>query len=1460
MAHSKRKRNSIRTKPNKRARCIDSSASEATKDSDALWAAECILDEKFIHGVRRYHIQWKGIDPDTGKAWEPTWEPEENANDDLVADWEQEKARDLEEVREISLGRRIGQSERQQQDGRGPRRIRHSRVVDSSPEPTTCSSTTLSPLTNLRGPETSDRATASAAARLSPRIRIAPRGDSLERDEYAFFSQIPSPSTQAPTQDTDLDSSQLFAARTRPRPIFPGIVPDSQSSIGEGSFIPITQLAGDTSQQSTETNESYIEDDVVQDSGLLELIEEAAQYAASPARSIPETIPDTTAADSQSQIQRLEAESRAAPQTPEFIYISSQVEASSQELEDSVPIQHSGDTQSVAPAEHPREEPNELQTQLSDHVAQVCPAQTACETTSDRGDSIQGEHSPLNPTSADVTGNASTGIAEVAGIPFFLNESFTLVDNSQPHHSERSNVASGTQIAADSIDEAAQHQTSQQISVRDSQPSLIEHSLLEDNDQFPFQSQHPFIPYEPLKEPPTAILEQLEHTRAIPLSHPEQVLTEVSAPSPTLPAPASSPPHQSIQASPAHHQVHDDAPVESLQTESVLTYGALPSDQPEGVETLYTQLLHASSSPGREQNAQVLSLEADLSTQDDTVGSIRPTIEKEPEHRASSESRHDSSQETPERPSRSLNHDTSPVPYPPSYSLRTQESRLPSRPCTPVPTSSPSTMSGETTAENVRRRMQEDIARRFKERTPTKRASRSPMTPSKPGDGPAATPAPLGRLQTNEPPEGTRSPSAVPDRLPVAQTPTSLRNIAYNAPSEALPLEKEVASLPDAPPVPTVAEVPTRSEPVAPVPTSPASDEMDVSDADDEDSDSLLNDDLQLADQEFIVPLFVQGRQSDTYAQYISSKKDLLERFLKDPRSVSPIEEVENVLCQLRAIETHMDLVFAEAEIEDLNGEASLTQAEHAARFGMENSTKFRFLARLFQDLRHSEPRKHIVLVTERDNETLFRIIQTFCKANLIRYTMPGKDWKVNCKEIDGSLLVTVISGDTSPVIHAPDLIICLDGVQDATQIRKKNWANSPDRDVVPVIHLVIPRTVGHLERYVASSLDPIERMHTIVASLAHVRPDIGKAIDDRTPRDVECASEVANWIEHISEGAEWPLPSIGSVKDVIEYQTQLSQPSTDTPIAERTKRPLDEEDLDPAKRMRFTPQPQRVSAVEKEHEVTHVSDSMPGTAARELHSQRGSAPADEAVREEQEAHRAEQRHFRESEAMWDKQQGKHEDLARDYRVQKGKLQTAENRLETLTKLNATLTQRLTTRTAEVRDLSQQLKEQRATDLLSPDAHIAEITKLRKELAEAREEKDKALQNASNAENLLEYMRETYQDAQNAATANAARVKELEEEVKKLSSAASGEATKRKGMHLDQNYDRQQKQITSLEAQLSIYKRTLQSKEEEIARLRSVGRPGVGTRGTSATPQPKTRSRAASPNFIGGRVSNLRNS
>ncbi|KAH6510767.1 hypothetical protein HBI81_256610 [Parastagonospora nodorum] len=100
--------------------------------------------------------------------------------------------------------------------------------------------------------------------------------------------------------ERELDSSQLFVAR--PDYQSSGVVPESQSSVGEGSFIPTTQHTTGTTHQSSTVNES--QEEATEDSGLLEIVGQvAASRAPPPARSIPETIYDTTV-DSHSQQRR----------------------------------------------------------------------------------------------------------------------------------------------------------------------------------------------------------------------------------------------------------------------------------------------------------------------------------------------------------------------------------------------------------------------------------------------------------------------------------------------------------------------------------------------------------------------------------------------------------------------------------------------------------------------------------------------------------------------------------------------------------------------------------------------------------------------------------------------------------------------------------------------------------------------------------------------------------------------------------------------------------------------------------------------------------------------------------------------------------------------------------------------------------------------------------------------------
>jgi hypothetical protein len=262
MAPTKRKRTSTRSEStNKRPRYSVPSDSEPTS-SPQEWKAGCILEERLVGRKRQYLIKWTDIDPSTGRVYPPTWEPKENANALLIASWAQEQA---------SGGAQGPRREQPKKTPRPPRATRRSRIVESSPEPSNDSSRTLSRLTTPARDTTHVQSstvttpTAAPSTRTCPCIRIRPRGRSLDRDEYKRY---PQPATSQPAssqsliQDTDLDSSALFAAAPEYRAL--GIVPDSQSSEGEGNFVPATQQTTGTTEPSSALEVS--QEDATQDS------------------------------------------------------------------------------------------------------------------------------------------------------------------------------------------------------------------------------------------------------------------------------------------------------------------------------------------------------------------------------------------------------------------------------------------------------------------------------------------------------------------------------------------------------------------------------------------------------------------------------------------------------------------------------------------------------------------------------------------------------------------------------------------------------------------------------------------------------------------------------------------------------------------------------------------------------------------------------------------------------------------------------------------------------------------------------------------------------------------------------------------------------------------------------------------------------------------------------------------
>ncbi|KAL6706234.1 hypothetical protein ACN47E_005969 [Coniothyrium glycines] len=1545
MATQKRKRTLTRLTPSKRAKYTEASQSDHddqsdVEDEEVWWQVGGVLDEWIQDGERVYQVEWLDIDPKTGKKYPPS--ATTVVAQDVLEEWEETKKRTGFVVESFSVKsakgkRRQRKTQRAQPAHPPPRRERTARIVDSSPERSTAppssapsqpsASSTLARESTIRvlSPDdtTARPTTATAPTRQSPRIPIAPRGSSFEPEAFEPFSQLPAshpPSQLADVQESDLDSSQLFAAR---RASFAEIVPDSQSSAGEASFAPDTQRTDDSTQQSTSADES--QENTTQDSDLLGGRVQASARAASPAVSIPETIADTNT-ESQSQ----------APRAPlvDLVEIPDTLETPASSLQ----------------ASH--------ESVSEDASAQVRADQSlySREVASEAGSTTQ-EESPGLRIASQVSSRVATGAganiaqlrstAEVTTVPELCTELHEVPESAaqlqagpqqdlDPVVTERSTSATVPHTAAinplrQAIDSGG-IQAQSSLLVQDRTTPLVdvavEASLAEQSAQ---DAQN--IQYPPDSQPATHQLELRQQSLDVQSPGPQQPLesANTSAVLPaTLPevgfeairqtttvsvassAPSSAPSQAATVAAPgittqaldtistsavqsAQLDITTDSSQVVLQTQqhqgpiedasdSVESTRATTADSVSRRDFAFSVQPRPSTNQSTDschQHAQIVPLDVEVSTQGDTTEctpitqSIKDTIETDPSQQHSSQrragsldSRHDSSQESPEPQPNSSKPSSSPIPQPPEYSVATLASKLPSRPASPVPSSSISIMSGDDIANDVARELQDLFNKAQAENpyVPTRsviRRSYAPNGMAIEATTPSSTPA-RRFLRTQDSPsaniaDGTRSPSTVPDRSPASLIPTSLRTVA--SPSSTAPpksgdlnmdglltstLQDHAADL----------EIVVSSEETAMVldePTAARVDDEELSDADDEESDDPLDDELQLDTEEYIVPLYIDGRQHDTYSKYIQQKKGILERFISDFQDFEPFSEVEGALQCMKDIETHLDLIYEEAGEVD-----SATQIEFAAKFGEDNSVKFKFLHCLFDILR--EENKHIVLVIEQEREELYRIFATFCHARRVNCNMPTRPQTTLSYEPVGRLSVTIIPMDASPILRSPDLIICINGVQEAKQLRRHNWAHSSDREVVPVLHLVIPRTVGHIERYLSPDADTRKRMYTTIVCLAQLRNDLGKPIDEDTPKTTKAAGLVATWlITALDEPLDWPLPSIGSVRDVIEFQTQLSQTSTTSPAPERNKRPLEDDEVDTAKRMRLTPQPNTVPSVSAHNEldITYTSNSMPGTAETVVSLQRQLAHAKKALADERSAREVQKQRFSKIETDWDRRQTCYEDLERAHRLLLGKQQTIEQQLETATKNKEVLQQRLADRTAELRQVKEELDAQRKTDSLSADEKVQKLTKLQTELAAAQEEVKKANSNQQSAESMFEYQNDARRNADNKLAEADNIIEGLTKENAKLQVRASGEQAKLKKLHLGKQYKLQAQQTDRMKVEIMNLKRTLTQREDELARAKSnVGRMGYGTRAQSVTPQPKVRSRAGSP--MGGRVSNLR--
>jgi chromosome segregation ATPase len=241
-----------------------------------------------------------------------------------------------------------------------------------------------------------------------------------------------------------------------------------------------------------------------------------------------------------------------------------------------------------------------------------------------------------------------------------------------------------------------------------------------------------------------------------------------------------------------------------------------------------------------------------------------------------------------------------------------------------------------------------------------------------------------------------------------------------------------------------------------------------------------------------------------------------------------------------------------------------------------------------------------------------------------------------------------------------------------------------------------------------------------------------------------------------------------------------------------------------------------------------------------------------------------ERKERREESIMWDRQQTEHENRQEQYRKLFNEKAAVDRELATMTANREKIRGQIDVQIAEIRGLREELEALRALNFTSSDEKNVEITRLRKELEIVNLEREKARASAKTQDETMDFLKEQYRKTQVLASQAQSEVDTLTSTNAKLAQQASGEAAKLKQMHLDRSAKNLMQQNKALQSENATLKATLKAREEELLRAKNnSGRAAYGTRGQSTTPQPKTRSRAASPERGsraqrgGGRISNL---
>lgn len=261
---------------------------------------------------------------------------------------------------------------------------------------------------------------------------------------------------------------------------------------------------------------------------------------------------------------------------------------------------------------------------------------------------------------------------------------------------------------------------------------------------------------------------------------------------------------------------------------------------------------------------------------------------------------------------------------------------------------------------------------------------------------------------------------------------------------------------------------------------------------------------IDLGKMEFAIPLAMSTRVRDQYLAIMNLNGSVIhtiEHTAPDQVSNDTLDEINDMLASLDRVSIHTDLDDPstahqrEATVEDL------------AAWAKVNSEKFNFLYSLLVD-RLLNDQVHVAIIARAGR--LLDIVEDFLKGNRVAYHRPDTYGRSDPGTTRGRIVVSlVVSGqEASSVLPTADLVIALDGSFDAhdaqVKILREHMTNVGQ--LAPVVHLVVYKSVEHIEKCIPRTLSPVERARRIVSCLTQVGDEVGHLEDDQLPTFRTCS------------------------------------------------------------------------------------------------------------------------------------------------------------------------------------------------------------------------------------------------------------------------------------------------------------------------------------------------------------------